>query len=107
MSSILLSGKVSGGCGKFAKEITLPNDLINQQNWISSFVQGTMNIKINTCESAIQLPRQMRSLDKNSAFPPCTYRNGSDVINNTLIPTKDEPYQGDVQLWRAILTCLS
>ncbi|WP_201095929.1 hypothetical protein [Thiocystis minor] len=105
MKVIDIQGVVVRGCGKFRKQICLPDDLLSGHgDWMPSFVQGTLNVQF----SISQLPRLLQShglqaLDLKDTFPPSIYRSGADVPGNTIQSNGKNPRQGDLQLWRAIL----
>lgn len=105
MNNFSVSGAVVGGCGRFRDEILLPDDLlIGHDDWMPSFVQGTLNILLSLAELPEPLCSSgLRALDLNRSFPPIIYRSGADIPDNTIKPTAEEPRSGDLQLWRAKL----
>ncbi len=108
MNVIKIWGEVVGGCRKFREKIHLPEDLlVGHEDWMPSFVQGTLNIQFPISDLPQSLQSAgLRALDLNDSFPPAIYRIGADVPNNTIQPNVDSPRRGDVQLWKAILSNL-
>ena len=105
MNAITITGTVVGGCREFRKKICLPEDLLSgHEDWMPSFVQGTLNVLFPISELPQFLQSAgLRALDLNESFPPAIYRNGADVPDNTIRPNACNPRRGDLQLWKAIL----
>ena len=105
MNTIEFNGRIADGSGVFRQQIGLPTNLLSgYEDWMSEFVQGTLNIQLSIAE----LPSEfhsfgLRFLDLNEAFPPKIYRVSSDIENNTIQPSSANPRRGDLQLWRAVL----
>ena len=71
---------------------------------MESFVQGTLNIQFSASELPVRFQAHgLRSLDLNDSFPPAIYRAGTEVPNNTIKPSSENPRRGDLQLWRSVL----
>jgi hypothetical protein len=106
MNYLMFNGIVASGCGLFRKEIVLPENLISdQESWMPTFVQGTLNIQLMLSELPKGFgPEGLRFIDLNKDYPPDIYRLGSEVENNTLKPNSERPQRGDLQLWKALLT---
>ena len=106
------TGKVQGGRGGFRNKILLPDaSRLYDGGWIGELKQGTFNIRVQNLnlhtENEIRFQEfGVRKLDLLDGFPPQVYLRWDVVPHNTITPSTDCPQAGDLQFWRAQLTCV-